>query len=98
MGYRLDGPHIVPAVQTEMISDPSPLGALQIPASGQPILLMADRQTTGGYPKLAVVISADIGLAGQLGPGDTIVFAVCTPQEALAALIAQERPLMAIEA
>jgi antagonist of KipI len=98
MGYRLDGPRIEQAVTTEMISDPSPLGALQIPASGQPILLMADRQTTGGYPKLAVVISADIGLAGQLGPGDTIAFAICTRQEALAALIAQERSLMAIEA
>lgn len=98
MGYRLDGPRIVQAVTTEMISDPSPLGALQIPASGQPILLMADRQTTGGYPKLAVVISADIGLAGQLGPGDTIAFAICSRQEALAALIAQERSLMAMEA
>ena len=69
-----------------MISDASPLGALQVPASGQPILLMADRQTTGGYPKIATVISADIGLAGQLGPGDTIAFAICTRQEALAAL------------
>ena len=98
MGYRLDGPPIAHAVTTEMISDPSPLGAVQIPASGQPILLMADRQTTGGYPKLAVVISADIGLAGQLGPGDTIAFAICTRQEALAALIAQERTLMALEA
>jgi antagonist of KipI len=98
MGYRLDGPRIEHAVKTEMISDPSPLGALQIPASGEPILLMADRQTTGGYPKVAVVISADIGLAGQLGPGDTIAFAVCTRQEALAALIVQERMLMAMEA
>ncbi len=44
-------------------------GALQVPASGQPILLMADRQTTGGYPKIATVIAADIGVAGQLGPG-----------------------------
>jgi antagonist of KipI len=94
MGYRLDGPRIEQAVKTELISDPSPLGAVQIPASGQPILLMADRQTTGGYPKLAVVISADVGLAGQLGPGDTIAFALCTRQEALAALIAQERSLM----
>ena len=50
-----------------MISDATPLGALQVPASGQPILLMADRQTTGGYPKIATVISADLGLAGQLG-------------------------------
>jgi antagonist of KipI len=97
MGYRLDGPALMPIGTNEMISDPSPLGAVQLPASGQPILLMADRQTTGGYPKIAVVISADIGLAGQLGPGDTITFAICTRQEALAALITQERMLMVAE-
>ena len=62
-----------------------------MPASGQPILLMADRQTTGGYPKIATVIRADIGVAGQLAPGDTIAFAVCSLREAMAALIAQER-------
>ena len=68
-----------------------------MPASGQPILLMADRQTTGGYPSIATVITADIGLAGQLAPGDSIAFAVCTPREAMAALIAQEQALMAVE-
>jgi len=73
------------------------LGVLQVPASGQPILLMADRQTTGGYPKIATVISADLAVAGQLGPGDTILFSVCDPHEAMAALIAQERALMALE-
>ena len=52
---------------------------------------MADRQTTGGYPKLATVISADIGLAGQLAPGDLISFEVCTLHEAMAALIARNR-------
>ena len=81
----------------DIISDATPMGALQVPASGLPILLMADRQTTGGYPKIATVITADLGLAGQLGPGDTISFAVCSPGEALAALIAQERALLAIE-
>jgi len=59
---------------------------------------MADRQTAGGYPKIATVITADIGIAGQLGPGDTIKFQVCTPAEAMTALIAQERALMAVEA
>ena len=63
-----------------------------------PVLLMADRQTTGGYATLATVISADIGLAGQLAPGDQIQFEACTLQEAMAALIKQERALMAIEA
>ena len=81
-----------------MISDAVPLGALQVPASGQPILLMADRQTTGGYPKIATVIAADIAIAGQLAPSDAIMFRVCTARDAMKALIAQERALMAVEA
>ena len=98
MGFRLDGPPLALANGADVISDATPLGAVQVPASGQPILLMADRQTTGGYPKLATVITADIGLAGQLGPGDTIAFSVCSLREAMAALIAQEQHLMAAEA
>jgi antagonist of KipI len=97
MGFRLDGPPLAHAHGADVISDATPLGVLQVPASGQPILLMADRQTAGGYPKLATVIAADIGLAGQLGPGDVITFAECSPREAMAALIAQERSLMSAE-
>jgi antagonist of KipI len=97
MGFRLEGPRLPHARGADIISDATPHGVLQVPASGQPILLMADRQTTGGYPKIATVISADLPIAGQLGPGDTIVFAVCTPRDAMAALIAQERALMALE-
>jgi len=97
MGFRLDGPRLAHARGADIISDATPLGVLQVPASGQPILLMADRQTSGGYPKIATVIAADISVAGQLGPGDTIEFAVCEPREAMAALIGQERALMAIE-
>jgi antagonist of KipI len=98
MGFRLDGPRLTHAHGADIISDATPLGVLQVPASGQPILLMADRQTTGGYPKIATVIAADIAVAGQLGPGDTLSFEACTPAEAMAALIAQERALMAVEA
>src|SRR5207237_2065065 len=76
MGFRLDGPRLTHSRGADIISDATPVGALQVPASGQPILLMADRQTSGGYPKIATVISADISVAGQLGPGDQIVFAV----------------------
>lgn len=97
MGFRLDGPRLTHARGADIISDATPLGVLQVPASGQPILLMADRQTTGGYPKLATVVTADMSVAGQLGPGDTISFVVCTPLEAMSALIAQERALMAVE-
>ena len=96
MGFRLEGTRLGHARGADIISDATPMGAVQVPASGLPILLMADRQTTGGYPKIATVITADLGLAGQLGPGDTISFAVCSPAEALAALIAQERALLAI--
>ena len=97
MGFRLEGPSIDHLLGADIISDVTPLGVLQVPASGQPMLLMADRQTTGGYARLAAVISADIGLAGQLAPGDSISFAVCSRREAMAALIAEERLLMAVE-
>jgi antagonist of KipI len=97
MGFRLAGPPLAHAHGADVISDATPLGVLQVPASRQPILLMADRQTAGGYPKLATVITADIGLAGQLAPGDAITFAACSPREAMAALIAQERSLMSAE-
>ena len=98
MGFRLSGPPLAHTRGADVISDATPLGVVQVPASGQPILLMADRQTSGGYPKIATVITADIGLAGQLGPGDTISFAVCSQAEAMTALIGQEQHLMAVEA
>src|SRR5688572_1341709 len=63
MGFRLHGPRLRHAGNAEMLSDAVPLGALQVPAGGEPILLMADRPTTGGYPSIATVISADIRLA-----------------------------------
>jgi antagonist of KipI len=97
MGFRLEGPPLTYARGAEIISDATPLGVLQVPSSGQPILLMADRQTTGGYPKIATVIAADIAIAGQLAPSDAIVFRVCTPGDAMKALIAQERALMTLE-
>jgi antagonist of KipI len=58
--------------------------------------LLTDRPTTGGYPQLATVITADLPLAGQLGPGDWIEFEICSRKEALAALVAQEGRLLAI--
>jgi allophanate hydrolase subunit 2 len=97
MGFRLEGAPLRHSRGADIISDATPMGALQVPASGLPILLMADRQTTGGYAKIATVITADLDLAGQLGPGDTISFVVCSPGEAVAALIARERALMAVE-
>jgi antagonist of KipI len=94
MGYRLQGPPLVRIDDRELISEPLGIGAIQVPAAGEPILLMADRQTAGGYPKIGYVISADLPLAGQLAPGDFIEFNLCTQQEAVAALIARERQLL----
>jgi antagonist of KipI len=96
MGYRLDGAPIPRLEGREMISDAAFAGGIQVPSSGDPILLMADRQTTGGYPQIATVITADLPLAGQLAPGDWIEFEVCSRREALSALVAQEGRLLAI--
>jgi antagonist of KipI len=93
MGYRLDGPPLPHGADAEILSDATPMGSVQVPKSGQPILLMADRQTTGGYPKIATVIAADLPLAGQLAPGDWVTFAHCTRQEAVDALRRLERRL-----
>jgi len=89
MGYRLEGAKLRHGKAEQYISDGTAMGLLQIPPDEQPILLMADRQTTGGYPKLATVITADLHLAGQLLPGNTIQFTTTTPQEARAALKTQ---------
>jgi KipI family sensor histidine kinase inhibitor len=93
MGYHLrlpDPTRGIPlsrgAAPGSMISDATFTGGVQVPPSGEPILLMADRQTTGGYPQIAVVITADLPMAGQLLPGDWIEFEFCTRDEAIAAL------------
>jgi antagonist of KipI len=93
MGFRLEGPELSSAGAADILSDATPLGSVQVPRSGQPILLMADRQTTGGYPKIATVITADMPIAGQLAPGDWIRFVPCTPAAALDALNRLERRL-----
>lgn len=87
MGYRLTGGAKIPGVSSgDMISEATFVGAIQLPPSGDPILLMADRQTSGGYPQIAIVITADLPLAGQLGPGDWIEFETCSRIDAIAAL------------
>lgn len=74
MGYRLSGPNLKRARQGELISCGVPLGAIQVPADGQPIVLMADHQTTGGYPIIATVIRADFSILVQRAPGERIRF------------------------
>jgi len=74
MGYRLEGPQLV-TTGDELLSFGLVTGAIQVPHSGQPILLMADHQTAGGYPVVATVISASMPVAAQLLPGDELQFA-----------------------
>jgi antagonist of KipI len=90
MGYRLKGQALERCAASEIISGATAIGSLQVPASGQPILLMADRQTAGGYPRIATVITADLPAAGQLAPGDTIEFQLCDQAEAVEALRRQQ--------
>jgi allophanate hydrolase subunit 2 len=74
MGLRLEGPPIPAESGREMITEGVPLGAVQVPAGGRPIILFVEQQTTGGYPKIAGVISADLHSVGQLRPRDEIRF------------------------
>lgn len=96
MGYRLSGGRLPAASGPEMISDATFTGGIQLPPSGEPILLMADRPTTGGYPQIATVITADLPVAGQLAPGDWVAFELCTRNEAVAALARRRGAVRAI--
>jgi len=86
MGMKLSGPAPQAKSGTDIVSDGIALGSVQIPAGGQPIILLADRQTVGGYAKIATVIRADLPKLAQMRPGDTIRFVKATRKEALAAL------------
>ncbi len=77
MGYRLEGPQLAMSGD-ELLSFGLVPGAVQVPQSGQPILLMADHQTAGGYPVVATVVSASLPVAAQLLPGDELRFAEAT--------------------
>jgi len=90
MAYRFEGPEIAHARGHDIVSDGIALGAIQIAGDRQPFVLMADRQPTGGYPKLGHVIRADIGRLAQMRPGETCRFAAVSVVEARAALLALE--------
>ncbi|MEL6316427.1 MAG: biotin-dependent carboxyltransferase family protein [Pseudomonadota bacterium] len=100
MGLRLEGPRLAHEGGADITSDGVVSGAIQVPASGQPILLLADRQTAGGYAKIAAVITADLPAMGRLAPGDPLRFAevsLAEAREALAAAdAAQARRLAAV--
>ena len=93
MGVRLEGlalAHVSKAA-ADIVSDGVTPGSIQVPGNGQPIVLLADAQTVGGYPKVATVISADLPRLGQAKPGDAIRFAAVSVHEAREALIAREK-------
>lgn len=82
MGYRLDGEKIEHSDKADIISSGLQLGTIQVPADGQPIIMMADRQTTGGYARIANAITVDIPKLAQLKPGDEVTFSKVPAQYA----------------
>lgn len=98
MGIRLSGEAVETENGSDIITDGICMGAVQIPADGQPILMMADRQPTGGYAKIANVISQDLPLAAQLVPGDSVRFEKVSVQQAQALLLNEQEKLKNIPA
>lgn len=97
MGYRLKGPKLQLAEASEMVSEPVTPGTVQLPPGGDPIVLMADRQTTGGYPPVAYVISADLPLLAQAAPGDSVSFERTSLAEAERLYAEQQRKIRLLE-
>jgi biotin-dependent carboxylase-like uncharacterized protein len=95
VGLRLDGHFLGEGIAGETVSHGVVWGAVQVPPDGRPIILGPDHQTTGGYPVIAVVISADRHVLGQLRPGADVAFEIVRAAEAVSALLAEEAALAA---
>jgi len=93
MGYRLQGRTLVRNSERDLLSHGLLPGVIQVPPNGQPIVLMSDAQTTGGYPRIASVIEADLYHLAQIRLGEPIHFVHCTLQEALKAKQQQQQVL-----
>src|SRR4029079_10364353 len=91
MGYRLDGRTLTHEKGYNIVSDGIVTGSIQVPGSGHPIVLMVDNPTTGGYPKIATVISADVPVIGRRGPGRKMRFVAVDVKQAQQARIEQQR-------
>src|SRR4029079_13125455 len=85
MGMRINGRRLIHSRSLDFTSDGIAPGSIQVPGSGQPIVLLVDRQTTGGYPKIATVVSADLPALGRVPIGAKIAFAAVTLEAAEAA-------------
>ena len=93
MGIRIHGPKIQKRTSEDIITEGLPLGAVQVTGNGDSIITFVDHQTTGGYPKIANVIAADMHKVGQLRPGDVFTFELITMDKAEAYYLAQEQIL-----
>jgi antagonist of KipI len=93
MGYRLEGPELPFADGGSLLSEGVTFGTIQVPPDGKPIVLMANRQTTGGYPRIGEVASVDLPLLAQLPPGDTVRFTAIMLDQAQALYLDREREL-----
>lgn len=93
MGYRLQGVSLYLSEETELISTAVTFGTVQVPPEGTPIVLMADHQTTGGYPRILQVVSVDLPILAQVVPGQTIAFEEVSLEEAQQLYIRQEQNL-----
>jgi biotin-dependent carboxylase-like uncharacterized protein len=98
MGLRFTGPVLERSIASELPTQGTTAGGMQVPSDGQPILLLADRQTTGGYPRIATVIGADIPAAGRLAAGMSVRFEEVTREEAVRLLKAQRDWLASLPA
>jgi biotin-dependent carboxylase-like uncharacterized protein len=98
MGFRLEGPPVRLLGAADIVTDALLPGAVQVPGNGQPIVMMVDCQTTGGYAKIATVIGPDLARLAQARSGESVRFARCTQEEAVEALRAEQRSLAAVEA
>ena len=96
MGYRLEGPKLLLKEPLEMISEIAVFGTVQVPADGNPIILMADHQSIAGYPKIAQVVAADLPRLAQMKPGEKISFLEVSQEEAEDSLLEQERYLSSL--
>ena len=97
-GCRMEGPTIEHVSGADIVSDGTALGSVQVPGSGTPIVLLADRGTTGGYTKIATVVSADIGLLAQAMPRAKIRFEEVSVEDAHAIYMAQELMIAELKA
>ncbi|MFX3622518.1 MAG: biotin-dependent carboxyltransferase family protein [Ectobacillus sp.] len=98
MGYRLSGPKLTLQKPTELVSEAVSFGTIQVPSDGNPIALLADRQTTGGYPRIAAIISVDLPNIAQAKPRDTISFQEIPLAKAQQLYIKQELDIKELKA